>query len=114
VNKKNSTHDAVRRKLLFATASLPFSVRALGIDSVKDKNTQLEQSSNYSDYYHAWKKISAQEPLDYINAKHAMNNSVSAAELVKQEFKEDNIINLNGFIISRYEGAVLAYLGSLG
>jgi hypothetical protein len=117
VNKKASNHDTVRRKLLLATACLPFSVNALEVNKyvsdVKNKNTKLDQSSNYSDYYHAWKKISTQEPIVYINGRHAMNSSISGSELVKQDFKADNIVNVNGLILSKYEGAVLAYLGSL-
>jgi hypothetical protein len=103
---------------MFAAASLPFSVNALDVNkyvnSVTDSNTQLDQSANYSDYYQAWKKISTQEPIEYINARHFANKSLAGSELVKQDFNQDNIVNLNGFIISRYEAAVLAYLGSLG
>jgi hypothetical protein len=114
--KKLTGIDKTRRKLCIFSGILPFATSAqskLLYSGANDKSANLTSfGNNYAEFYAAWITLFTQTPYEYIELRNREHVTVKSSEIVKQDFARGNTVELGGFILSKYEAAVIAHIGS--
>lgn len=115
--KKLTQINTARRKLCIFSGILPFTASAqskLLYSGTDDKSRVLEPSAknHYAEFYSAWMTQFEQNPYEYIELRNQEHGMMKSSEIVKHDFAQDNTVELGSFILSKYEAALIAHIGS--
>ncbi|ABG39708.1 hypothetical protein Patl_1182 [Paraglaciecola sp. T6c] len=111
--KHNQTVNRTRRSLclgslLLSTSGVPFTSSAHQSNTLPKPN----ESVNYYQFYLAWKQLFSLSPQEYINRRQYEHNGLKSSEIVKLDFELHNVVEIESFILSKYEAAFVAHIGS--
>lgn len=98
-----------REFFLLSTATFAsFNVESSYI-SRDDINSGLVNELLY--IYKFWQNTTSILPINYINRKMTENRATQFSQLVQDDFKNNNVLIIDGLILSKTEVAVLADMG---
>ena len=107
--------DTMRRKLCLFSALVPVTcnttAKVVGLNHRSVENESFN-GDQYKRFYTAWVSEFKQAPKEYITAKNAQHSPMKSSEIVQLDFSCGNVIAIDNFILSKYEPAVIAHIGS--
>lgn len=110
-----------RRQLLLASTSsllLAGFASAMPSDLPRRSSIERQRSSHFKKVYQIWASKGLAEPELYLNRRllHGREMLTLTPEFVKREsisdFEQGDTIDIDGFILSKIEAAVMATLGA--
>lgn len=108
--------DKLRRNIIALSTSgcVVTSSPTLGSIFVnKDVSGQTLAFDEYRQVYTEWINEVGCEPLEYLSSLgvYDLNNKKEIKALVIQDFSSGNIINIQGFVLSKVEASIIASIG---
>lgn len=109
--------DSFRRAFCFFSGTLPVVASAQAKTIYSNVSDTISSSGStaryhYADFYNAWMRICDQNPYAYIMQRNKEHSTLKSSEIVKYDFAQGNTVELGSFILSKYEAAVIAHIGS--
>lgn len=105
--------NRLRRKLCLSLVLVPGSVCAK--DIIADSENTLTgkfDRNQYRNFFSAWNNAFVQTPYSYITERNEMHAELRSSEIVAFDFINGNVIEIDSFILSKYEAAVIAHIAS--
>jgi hypothetical protein len=109
--------NTLRRKLCLLSALVPIAASSNAISRIAGSDPQRSaegvfNNNQYRSFYLAWKNAFVQTPLAYITERNEIHSTMKSSEIVEFDFTNGNVIDIDSFILSKYEAAVIAHIGA--
>jgi hypothetical protein len=109
--------NTLRRKLCLFSGLAPIAASSSAISRIAGSEPQRPvegafNNNQYRSFYLAWKNAFVQAPFAYITERNEIHSAMKSSEIVEFDFINGNVIDINSFILSKYEAAVIAHIGS--
>ncbi|GAC10813.1 hypothetical protein [Paraglaciecola chathamensis] len=111
--KNDQQVNRMRRALCLGSLLISTSGAAF-TSAAKQSNALPKQAKNldYYQFYLAWQQLSSLSPQEYINRRQYEHSGLKSSEIVKLDFEHQNVVEIESFILSKYEAAFIAHIGS--
>jgi len=104
-----------RRKLLKIMASLPLLMTYQSLSKTENRNYDNSVLNELKKAQIVWEKSEKCCPIQFINklSISVINDQTLLRAQISNEFKKNEVVDINGLIVSKTEAALLASLSSV-